>query len=61
MLYKRVFRMGSEKKKMRAKKCKKMYQRTIAFMLASTSIFGVNMGLHNDSSKSSLNAKMTAW
>ena len=25
------------------------------------SIFGVNMGLENDSSKSSLNAKVTAW
>ena len=33
----------------------------IALKLVSTSIFGIKMELEDDSSKSSLNAKVTAW
>ena len=50
------------KKKMRAKEVSKnLCQHIFALMLTSTSIFGFEIGLENDSSKSSLNAKVTAW
>ena len=40
---------------------KTLCQEKIALMLVSTMIFGVKIGLEHDSSKSSLNAKVTAW